>query len=36
MIDGSENVNRWLRFEFQSSHVIENRNRVWLVILIEK
>ena len=28
MIDGSENVNRWLRFEFQSSHAIENRNNV--------
>ena len=28
MIDGSENINRWLTFEFQSSHDIENRNRV--------
>ena len=28
MIDGSENGNRWLRFEFQNSHVIENRNKV--------
>ena len=26
MVDGSENVNRRLRFEFQSSHVIVNRN----------
>ena len=28
MIDGSENGNRWLGFEFQSSHAIENRNNV--------
>lgn len=27
MIDGSENINRWLRFEFQSLQNIENRNK---------
>ena len=26
MIDGAKNVNRRLKFEFPSSHVIENRN----------
>ena len=28
MLDGSEQVNCWLRFEFQSSYVIENRNNL--------
>ena len=28
MIDGRKNVNHWLGFEFQSSHVIENRNKL--------
>ena len=31
MIDGSEKPNRWLGFELQSSHVIENRNSINLL-----
>jgi len=28
MIDGSEKLNRQLGFELQSSHIIENRNKL--------